>query len=131
MHPHAPNPAAQPHLSLNAFNVSSLSCEERNSSGEWLSFRGALASNDELRFGRTFAAKLRESDFGPVDVWPFRIPSSTRGHASGPKPAPGGAALFCFDCVALRVTVSSCAGSSANAELGTWEPGPLARLRQV
>jgi hypothetical protein len=131
MHPHAPNPAAQPHLSLNAFSVSSLTREERNGSGERPSFRGALASSDELRFGRTSAAKLRESDFGPVDVWPFRIPSSTRGHASGPKPAPGGSALFCFDFVALRVTVSSFAGPSANAELGTWEPGPLARLRQV
>jgi hypothetical protein len=131
MHPHAPNPAAQPHLSLNAFNVPSLSREERNGSDEISSFPGTLASRDELRFGRTSAAKLRESDFGPVDVWPFRIPSSTRVHASGPKPAPGGSALFCFDFVALRVTVSSFAGPSANAELGTWEPGPLARLRQV
>jgi len=47
-------------------------------------------------------------------------------HASGPKPAPGGSALFCFGFAALRVTVSSYAGPSANAELGTWEPGPLA-----
>ncbi len=131
MHHHAPNPAAQPHLSLKSFSAPSLSCEERNGSGERPSFRGTLATSDELRFGRTFAAKLRESDFGPVDVWPFRIPSSTRGHASGPKPAPGGSALFCFDYVALWVTVSSFAGPSANAELGTWEPGPLARLRQV
>lgn len=131
MHPHAPNPAAQPHLSLNAFSVPSLSREERNDSGGWPSFPGILASGDELRFGRTSAAKLRESDFGPVGLWPFRIPSSTRGHASGRKPAPGGSALFCFDYVALRVTVSSFAGPSANAELGTWEPGPLARLRQV
>jgi len=47
-------------------------------------------------------------------------------HASGPKPAPGGSALFCFGYAALRVTVSRYAGPSANAELGTWEPGPLA-----
>jgi hypothetical protein len=131
MHPHAPNPVAQPHLSLNAFSTPSLSCEEHNGSGGRPSFRGTLASRVEQRFGRTFAARLRESDFGSVDVWPFRIPSSTRGHASGPKPAPGGSALFCFDYVALWVTVSSFAGPSANAELGTWEPGPLARLRQV
>ena len=131
MHPHAPNPAAQPHLSLNAFSAPYLRREERNDGGERPSFPGTLASRDELRFGRTSAAELRESDFGPLDVWPFRTPSSTRGHASGPKPAPGGSALFCFDCVALRVTVSSFAGPSANAELGTWEPGPLARLRQV
>ncbi len=44
MHPYAPIPAAQPHLSLNAFTAPSLSCEERNGSGERPSFPGALAS---------------------------------------------------------------------------------------
>jgi hypothetical protein len=65
MHHHAPNPAAQPHLSLNAFTASSLSCEERNGSGETPSFEGTLANKIELRFGRTSAAEKRESDFGP------------------------------------------------------------------
>ena len=65
MHPHAPIPAAQPHLSLNAFSVPSLSREERNGSGERPSFYGTLASSDELRFGRTSAAEKREDDFGP------------------------------------------------------------------
>jgi hypothetical protein len=130
MHPHAPNPAAQPHLSPNAFSVPFLSCEERNDGSERPSFRATLTSSDDLRFGRTSAAR---SEGMTRSRWslPFRIPSSTRGHASGPKPAPGGSALFCFDFVALWVTVSSYAGPSANAELGTWEPGPLARLRQV
>jgi hypothetical protein len=130
MHPYAPNPAAQPHLSLNTFSVPFLRREEYNGGGERPSFWGTLASNDELRLGRTSAAR---SEGMTRSRWslPFRIPSSTRGHASGPKPAPGGSALFCFDFVALRVTVSSFAGPSANAELGTWEPGPLARLRQV
>ena len=68
MHHHAPNPAAQPHLSLNAFCVPSLSCEERNGSGERPSFHGTLASSDELRLGRTSAAEKRKSDFGPVGV---------------------------------------------------------------
>ena len=44
MHHHAPIPAAQPHLSLNAFGVPFQSCEERNGSGERPSFPGALAS---------------------------------------------------------------------------------------
>ena len=65
MHPHAPIPAAQPHLSLNAFSVPSLSREERNGSGERPSFYGTLASSVELRFGRTSAAEKREGDFGP------------------------------------------------------------------
>jgi hypothetical protein len=49
MHHHAPNPAAQPHLSLNAFSVPYMSCEERNGSGERPSFSDALAS--EVRCG--------------------------------------------------------------------------------
>ena len=44
MLPNAPIPAAQPHLSLNAFSIPSLNCEERNGSGERPSFPGALAS---------------------------------------------------------------------------------------
>ena len=65
MHPHAPNPAAQPHLSLKPFSVSFQSREERNGSGEKPSFYGTLASGNELRFGRTSAAEERKDDFGP------------------------------------------------------------------
>jgi hypothetical protein len=67
--PHnAPNPAAQPYLSLNAFSVPFPSREDRYGSGESPSFHGTLASSDELRLGRTSAAEKRESDFGPVGV---------------------------------------------------------------
>ena len=68
MHPHAPIPAAQPHLSLNAFSAPSLSGDESNGGGEMPSFQGTLASRNELRFGRASAAEKRESDFGPVGV---------------------------------------------------------------
>jgi len=65
MHHHAPIPAAQPHLSLNAFIVPSLSNEERNGTSEMPPFYGTQASRNELRFGRTSAAERREDDFGP------------------------------------------------------------------
>ena len=65
MHPHAPIPAAKPHLSLNGFIVPSLNGKERNSSSERPSFYGTQASSDELRFGRTSAAEKRKADFGP------------------------------------------------------------------
>ena len=65
MLPYAPIPAAQPHLSLNAFSAPSMSGEERNGSAERPSFYGTQASDDDLRFGRTFAAEKREDDFGP------------------------------------------------------------------
>jgi len=127
---HAPIPAAKPHLSLNAVRVSSLSREERNGGGKMPSFSRALASRMGLRFGRTSATEKPTSDFGPTGF--IRLVSrpllgvTLRGY-----PAPCGSALFCFDFVALRVTVSIRDGPSVNAELGTWEPGPLARLRQV
>jgi len=62
MHHPAPNPAAQPHLSLNAFSAPSASREESNGGGERPSFRGAFARSVELRLGRTSAAETRESD---------------------------------------------------------------------
>ena len=68
MHPHAPNPVAQPHLSLTPFSGWLQSREERNGSGERPSTTGALASSFELGFGRTSAAEKREDDFGPVGV---------------------------------------------------------------
>jgi hypothetical protein len=127
---HAPIPAAKPHLSPNALPVPSLSREVRNGRGKMTSFSRALAGSDDLRFGPTCAAEKRTGDFGPMGF--IRLVSrpllgvTLRGY-----PAPFGSALFCFDFVALRVTVSIRDGPSVNAELGTWEPGPLARLRQV
>ena len=82
MHPHAPIPAAQPHLSLKPFSVSFQSREERNGSCERPSFYGTLASSDELRFGRTSAAEKREDDFGPEGF--IRIVSRLlHGHCFG------------------------------------------------
>jgi hypothetical protein len=130
MHQHAPTWAAQPHLSLKAFSGPFLSLEERHGSGGRPSFQRTFASGNEPRFGSKSAAETREDDFDTEGF--IRLVSrpllgvTLRGY-----PAPCGSALFCFDCVALRVTVSICDGPSANAELGTWEPGPLARLRQV
>ena len=62
MHPHAANPAAQPHLSLSIFSASAASREERNGNGEKLSFSGASASTCELRIARTSAAEKQWGD---------------------------------------------------------------------
>ena len=125
MHHHAPIPAAQPYLSLNAFSVLYLSCEERNGSGKKPSFRGTLVSSCEMRLGRTFAAEKREDDFGPEDS-SASYPVLCSGSRFGPIRRPAAGSLFCFGFATLRVTVSSFAGPSANAELRPWEPGPLA-----
>ena len=65
-----------------------------------------------------------------LEVSFVRSPVLWSGSRVGTFPAPVGSALFCFDCVALRVTVSIRDGPSVNAELGTWEPGPLARFAE-
>jgi hypothetical protein len=54
---------------------------------------------------------------------PFLTSSVT---ASGLMRRPAAGSLFCFDCIALRVTVSICDGPSVNAELRPWESRPLA-----
>lgn len=130
MHPHAPNPVAQPHLSLNAFSLAFQSRKSRNRGGEWPSSLRTLASKDEQRFGRVSAAEKRIDNFGPKGVC-RSVSRPLLGVTLRGYPAPCGSALFCFSFAALWVTVSSFAGPSANAELGTWEPCPLARLRQV
>ena len=99
MSPHAPNPAAQPHLSLNAFIEPSLSGEERNGSSVRPSITGTLASSFELGFGRTSAVEKRERDFGSEGFirlvsrlctvtasGPIRRPAARRSSASTPSP---------------------------------------------
>ena len=87
MHPHAANPAAQPHLSLSIFSASAASREERNGGGEKPSFSGAVASTRELRFTRTSAA---EKLWGDKVQW---VPSASYPvlcsvTASGPNRRP-------------------------------------------
>ena len=71
MLPHAPIPAAQPHLSLNAFSVPSLSREEHNGSGERPSFPGALAS--EVRSGLGEHSQPRSERLTSVQ-WESSVP---------------------------------------------------------
>jgi single-strand DNA-binding protein len=82
----------------------------------------------------------RVGDFGPEGVCRFAS-RSLLGHGFGAELAPGGSSLFCFDCIALWVTVSArnlvrkvqrkdFSGASVKAELRPWEPGPsLASLK--
>ena len=127
MHHHAANPAAQPYLSLSIFSAPTTSPEDRSGSSERPSYCGAFTSSLELRFGRTSGAELDECDSVQWES-SASFPVLYSGSRFGAYPAPCGTALFCFGFAALRVTVSVYDGPSANAELGTWEPGPLARL---
>ena len=87
MHHHAPNPAAQPHLSLNAFSVPFLSREERNGSGERPSFPFALAS--KIRSGLGEHPQPR-SESATSDRWEPSVPypAFCTVTASGPNRRP-------------------------------------------
>jgi hypothetical protein len=87
MHHRGLIPAAQLHPYLDAFSVQSMSREEHNGRGERPSFKGTLASNGELRFGRTFSAETRTSDFGPVGS-SVPYPAFCTVTASGPNRRP-------------------------------------------
>ena len=81
-----------------------------------------------------FAGDKHRGEAGEARCSALCLPYLSRfmlGHCFGACPPPGGTALFCFRFAALRVTVSICDGPSVNAELGTWEAGPLAWLRPV
>ena len=95
MHPHAANPAAQPHLSLSIFSASAASREERNGGGVEPSFSGAAATSNELRFEQAFAA---EKLWGDTVQWvsSASYPVLCSGSRFGAKPAPCGTASFCF-----------------------------------
>ena len=77
-----------------------------------------------------------DGDFGPEGVCRL-VSRFLLGHGFGALPAPGGNSLFCFDSIALRVTVSApnlarkvpqkdFSGASVNAELRHLGARPLA-----
>jgi hypothetical protein len=129
MHPHATNPAAQPHLSLSLFSAPIASREGRKRGGERPFLSGAIASTCELGFGRASAAEKGRGDL-VQRVSSASYPVLCSGSRFGPFLRPAAGSLFCFAFRALRVTVSVCDGPSVNAELRPWEQGPLAGIRQ-
>ena len=81
---HAATSAAQPNSSRNALRVLILSCEVRNGGCSKPSSNGAVAVRIDAAFWANSACRDAKGDFGISGSLPFRIPSSTRDHASGP-----------------------------------------------
>ena len=142
MHPHAPIPAAKPHLSLNAFSAPSVSREERKGSGERPSIPCALANEVRSGLGElpqprserltsvqwesavsypAFARSLLRGltgalRLGVVLLWlrhPFRVYGSSQNK---------------FVKRAANTPHKLLPGPAKKALLGTWEPGPLRLL---
>ncbi len=85
---HAAKTAAQPNSSLKAPSVSFLSVEAHNNPCAMPAFCGHLTARRKAAVEADFLRRDRENDFGASGSIPPRIPSSTRGHASGPNRRP-------------------------------------------
>ena len=88
MYRHAVDSAAQPNSSLKAPSVPFLSLRGRNSVCPEPSSCRAVAARRKTAVESNFPWRDKENDFGASGSLPPRIPSSTRGHASGPNRRP-------------------------------------------
>jgi hypothetical protein len=80
--------AAQPNSSLKAPRVPVSSCGGRNGGCSRPSSHGAVATPMWAAIGTNSACRDTKVDYGALGSLPSRIPSSTRGHASGPNRRP-------------------------------------------
>jgi hypothetical protein len=85
---HATRTAAQPNSSLKAPSVAFPSLEARNNPCAMAAFCGDIAARSKAAIKANFRRRDKEDDFGASGSLPPRIPSSTRGHASGPNRRP-------------------------------------------
>jgi hypothetical protein len=83
MSDHTANLAAQPNSSLKAPSVASASCRKRNGECSMPFFDGAYSTPRRAAVWASFRRRDAEDDFAASGSFPPRIPSSTRGHASG------------------------------------------------
>ena len=85
---HAARMAAQPNSSLKALSAAFLSLEAHNNLCAIPAFCGDIAARSRAAVEANFRRRDREDAFGASGSLPPRIPSPTRGHASGPNRRP-------------------------------------------
>jgi len=142
---HAPNPAGFPHLSPCLVEPANKSFSTCNYGGELRPSYNGYASSNRTAIGVNFRSQCADDNFALACVCRY-VSRLLLGHSFGTFPAPGG----------TRSSASHCAplwglGSSHNKfanhgkrrrsnffrapprkqTFGTWEPGPLAKLRPV
>ena len=85
---HAAKSAAQPNSSLNAPRVASVSVRTRKEVYSWPSSSEDSVASKQAAVEANIRRRDQEDDFCAFGVHPSRIPSSARGHASGPNRRP-------------------------------------------
>ena len=142
---HATNPASFSHLSSCAVESANKSLSTRNYGGELRPSYGGHASSNRIAIAVNFRSQCADENFALACVRRY-VSRLLLGHSFGAFPAPGGTRSSASHCAPLRGL-----GSSQNKfenhgkerlsnffrapprkqTFGTWEPGPLAKLRPV
>ena len=142
---HAANPASFSHLSSCPVESANKSLSTRNYGGELRPSYGGHARSNRAAIAANFRSQYADDNFALERVCRY-VSRLLLGHSFGAFPAPGGTRSSASHCAPLRGL-----GSSQNKfenhgkerlsnffrapprkqTFGTWEPGPLAKLRPV
>ena len=142
---HAANPAGFSHLFSCPVESANKSLSTRNYGGELRPSYGGHARTNRAAIVATFRSQYADENFALARVCRY-VSRLLLGHSFGAFPAPGGTRSSASRCAPLRGL-----GSSQNKfenhgkerlsnffrapprkqTFGTWEPGPLAKLRPV
>ena len=142
---HAANPASFSHLSSCPVESANKSHWTRNYGGESRSSYGGHASSNRVAIAVNFRGQCADENFALARVCRY-VSRLLLGHSFGAFPAPGGFRSSASHSAPLRGLGSSHNkfanhGKRRRANFfrapprkqtfGTWEPGPLAKLRRV
>ena len=142
---HAANPAGFSHLSSCLVESANKSLSTRNYGGELRPSYGGPCRSNRTAIAVNFRSQCADENFALERVCRY-VSRLLLGHSFGAFPAPGGTRSSASHCAPLRGL-----GSSQNKfenhgkerlsnffrapprkqTFGTWEPGPLAKLRPV
>ncbi len=140
----AANPADSPHLSPCTVEQANQSLQTRNGGGKLRPSYGGHASSNRIAIAVNFRSRADEN-FAPARVCRY-VSRLLLGHSFGTFPAPGGTRSSASHYAPLRGLGSSQNKFANHGKVrranffrapprkqtfGTWEPGPLAKLRPV
>src|SRR5712671_199980 len=142
---HAANPARFSYLSSCPVESANKSLSTRNRGGELRPSYGGHARSNRAAIAVNFRSQCADENFALARVCRY-VSRLFLGHSFGAFPAPGGTRSSASHCAPLRGLGSSQNKFANHGKVrranffrapprkqtfGTWEPGPLAKLRPV